>query len=299
MSVGAEPQARAGEPQPAAIGIQPTGFLLGLSSDWRVDCASANLSEFTGLEAADVLGRPIADLLTGEAVHLIRNRVALLRDEESPERLIDHQLTPGGEAFDACLRQSEGAIVLEAVPGTDPGGIDVAGTVERMLRRIEAQPDVAALAVAATRELRALTGFDGIQIYRNDDKAPECIASFVRSGLSEFEPAVGADALQHPLFVADLNQQPVPILCANGARAKSRPALLATAAPGLAEAVRRTGARSAALLPVSGSRGPWGFALALHRHARTPRLARQSAAELFAHIAAVRIEAMEAEAASR
>lgn len=291
MSVREETLVRtAGSPR-ARDGIQPTGFLLGLSSDWRVDCASANLGEFIGIEAADVLGRPVAGFLTGDAVHLIRNRVALLRDEDSPERLIDHQLTRGGDNFDACLRLSQGAVLFEAVRGTDPGGIDVAGTVERMLKRLESQSDLEQLCTAATRELRGLTGFDGIQIYRNVDGTPDCIASFVRSGLSEFEPAdVGAEALQRPLFVADIDAASIPILCADGERVKSSPAMLAPPEPGLAEAIRRTGARSATLLPVEG----WGFALALHRSPRAPRLARLSAAELFAHVLGLRIQAVEA-----
>lgn len=294
MAICEEPQVRPPQAQRVRAGIQPNGFLLGLSSDWRVNCASANLAQFTGIEADAILGRAISSFLTGDAVHLIRNRVALLRDEDSPERLIDHQLTPGGGAFDACLRVSRGTVLLEAVPGTDSGGIDVAGAVERMLNRLEGQFGLTQLAEAATRELRGLTGFDAIQIYRNRDAGPECVASFVRSGLSEFEPAnVRPAALQRPLWVADCSVEPVPILSPEDERLKSRPALLAAAEPALAEEIRRTGARSAVLLPIAATKEPWGFALALHRSARAPRLARLSAAELFAHVLGLRIQSVE------
>jgi hypothetical protein len=267
---------------------------MGLSSDWRINCASGNLGEHIGLEAREVLGQPIATLLLPESVHLIRNRVALLRDEDSPERLIDHRFTHGGRPFDACLRLSGGEIVLEAVAGTDSSGIDVAGAVERMLKRIESHSALDQLGEAATRELRGLTGFDAIQIYRNRDSSPECIASFVRSGLSEFEPAnVRPDALQRPLWVSDCDEEAVPILCLDGERVKSRAAMLAPAEAALAGEIRRTGARSAMLLPIAGAGGAWGFALALHRNARAPRLARLSAAELFAHVLALRIQSIE------
>ena len=291
MAVCEEPQVRPPRSQRVRAGIQPNGFLLGLSSDWRINCASANLEQFTGIDAASVLGQPISSFLTADAVHLIRNRVALLRDEDNPERLIDHRLTPGGGAFDACLRLSGGAVLLEAVPGTDTGGIDVAGAVERMLKRIESQSGLSQLAEAATRELRGLTGFDAIQIYRNTDSAPECIASFVRSGLSGFEPAnVRGATLQRPLWVADCHAEPVPILSHEDEPPKSRPALLAAAEPALADEIQRTGSRSAVLLPIAAGDGRWGFALALHRSARAPRLARLSAAELFAHVLALRIQ---------
>ena len=293
MTVCVEPQARSTQQQRVRAGIQPNGFLLGLSSDWRVGCASANLAQFTGIEADEIVGRAISSFLTGDAVHLIRNRVALLRDEDSPERLIDQQLTPGGRAFDACLRLSGGSVVIEAVPGTDSGGIDVAGAVERMLRRIESQSNLAKLAEAATRELRGLTGFDAIQIYRNTGSAPKCIASSVRSGLSEFEPAnVRPAALQRPLWVADCSVEAVAILTSEEERLKCRPSLLAAAEPALADEIRRAGARSAVLLPVGGVNEPWGFALALHRSARAPRLARLSAAELFAHVLGLKIQSL-------
>lgn len=289
-----EPQARTAEPQQVRAGVQPSGFMLGLSTDWRVNCASANLARFTGIEATEALGRGISSLLTGDAVHLIRNRVALLRDEESPERLIDQQLTKGGARLDASLRVSAGSVILEAVPGTDPGGIDVAGAVERMLKRIENQSELTALAEAATRELRGLTGFDAIQIYRNGNSAPDCIASFLRSGLSEFEPAnVRPAALQRPLWVANSSDEAVPIACQEEERLKCAPALLAPPDRALVDEIGRTGARSAVLLPIAASSGNWGFALALHKSPRAPRLARLSAAQLFAHVLGLRIQAVE------
>jgi hypothetical protein len=292
-------EARAQEQAPAerrqaSVGVQPTGFLLGLSSDWRVSCASANLYEFIGIEADRILGRQISSFLTGDAVHLIRNRVALLRDEDSPERLVNQQLMPGGKRFDAALRLSSDEIILEAVRGSDSGGIDVAGAVERMLKRLEGQDGVEQLALTATRELRGLTGFDGIQIYRNGEGAPECVASFVRSGLSVFEPTnVRRAALRRPLWVADCASEPVPVLCASGERLKSGPALLAPPDEALREEIQRSGASSAVLLPISGAAEQWGFALALHRSARAPRLARLSAAELFAQILGLRFAAAE------
>jgi PAS domain-containing protein len=296
MTVCVKPRARAAGQQPVRAGVQPSGFLLGLSSDWRVHCASANLAEFIGIEADEIRGRPISSFLTETSVHLIRNRVALLRDENSPERLIDQKLTPGGRSFDASLRLLEGEIVLEAVPGTDPGGIDVAGAVERMLKRIEEQSDVEQLAEAATRELRGLTGFDSIEIYRNGSDVPKRVASSLRSGVASLEPSnVRPAVLRRPLWVADIGDEAVPILCAERREAGSRPALLAPPEAGLAEAIQVAGARSAVILPIAGRDEPWGFALALHRSARAPRLARLSAAELFAHILGLKIQALESQ----
>lgn len=294
MNASVEARSLVDKPLCGRSAVQPCGFLLGLSSDWRINCASANLDQFLGIPAEAVLGKSIASVLAGSAVHLIRNRVALLRDEDSPERLIDQPLVERGAAFDACLRLSKGMILLEAVPGTDPGGIDVAGTVERMLVRIETQASLKALAEAATRELRGLTGFDAIHIYRNGEAQQERIASFVRSGLSDFEPAnVRASALQRPLWICDNDTTPVPLICTADQRQDGAPGILANPDPGLAEQIGRTGAQSAVLLPIARDGHAWGFVLALHRTTRAPRLARFSAAELFARILGLRISALQ------
>lgn len=300
MNVSVEAKPQAAESRAVAACVQPSGFLLGLSSDWRITCASANLAQFIGIDADEALGKPISSCFTRDAVHLVRNRVALLRDEDSPERLINQKLTDGGGRFDGALRLSGEAIVLEAVPATDTGGIDVAGAMERMLKRIESRTRLEELGATATRELRGLTGFDAIQIYRNDPSGTECIASFVRSGLSEFEPAnVRPAELQKPLWVSDSESDAVPIRCPHEERLKIGPGLIAPPEAALLDEIRRTGARSAILLPIAGDDGPWGFALALHRSARGPRLARLSVAELFTHVLGLRIQAVEAAASRR
>lgn len=302
MTVCAEPEAQtqAQGRRQAGAGVQPSGFLVGLSSDWRIICASANLEQFTGIDADEALGSPISSCFTADAVHLIRNRAALLRDEESPERLLDQKLTDRRDRFDGALRLSGDAFVLEAVPAIDSGGIDVAGAIQRMLRKVESCTSLEDLGTTATRELRGLTGFDAIHIYRNGPSGTDCVASSVRSGLSEFEPAnVQPAALQKPLWIADGNSDAVSIRCLDEERLKIAPALIASPEPALLNEIRRTGARSAILLPIAGEEEPWGFALALHRNARRPRLARLSVAELFTHVLGLRIQAVEVASEAR
>jgi light-regulated signal transduction histidine kinase (bacteriophytochrome) len=39
--------------------IQPIGFLLSVSTDWRILRASANIEAFLGLPPDEVIGRPV------------------------------------------------------------------------------------------------------------------------------------------------------------------------------------------------------------------------------------------------
>ena len=72
--------------------VQPFGFLIALTADWLVSRVSANSAQFIGLTPDDMLGKPIAALLDGEAIHALRNRITLLRGPDSVERLFFHSL---------------------------------------------------------------------------------------------------------------------------------------------------------------------------------------------------------------
>jgi light-regulated signal transduction histidine kinase (bacteriophytochrome) len=269
-------------------GVQSAGFVLLLAADWRVTAASANLQEFLGIDAEETLGRPVASFLSPDTVHLIRNRVALLRDEAIPERLTSRRLAPGGAAFDACVRSQDGSVLVEACPASDVGGIDLGATTRRMLARLPSRCSLEALAAAATRELRALTGFDTIQIYRIAEPEHQCVGAFVRSGSTGFPPTLSLRDTDSR-WIADSQAAPVPIV-AGGPKTVS-PALLAHPPRELTEAIADAGARSAIVLPIELSDGRcWGYVAALHKEPRGLRLVRLGAAELFARMLGMRIE---------
>jgi len=75
--------------------IQPIGFMLVLSSDWMISRVSQNIGDFFDAVAADLIGSPIVDLFAVEAVHSLRNRLALLRGPDA--------LCLGDHDFEAIL----------------------------------------------------------------------------------------------------------------------------------------------------------------------------------------------------
>ena len=68
--------------------IQPAGFLLALSEDWVIAAISANIGDYVDCVPAALIGRSASELLAEDAVHALRNRLALLRDPEGVERLL-------------------------------------------------------------------------------------------------------------------------------------------------------------------------------------------------------------------
>ena len=59
--------------------IQAFGFLIAVTSDWLICRVSTNSREFIGRTPEEILGKPLVDIFCEDAVHAIRNRVALLR----------------------------------------------------------------------------------------------------------------------------------------------------------------------------------------------------------------------------
>ena len=102
--------------------IQPIGFLLALTADWMVARASANFAEFIGLDATDLIGRPLPRSSSAEAIHDLRNRVACCA---APTRSSGFRLRAGARIdhpFDVAIHFSGGQVVIEAEPAPSEHG---------------------------------------------------------------------------------------------------------------------------------------------------------------------------------
>ena len=94
--------------------VQPFGFLIAVSPDWIVVRASQNAAAWLGHGEGDLLGLPLAEIIDGEAIHLIRGHLQTLRGPDAVDRIFGAVLQPGGAPFDVTLHVSGGSIVIEA-----------------------------------------------------------------------------------------------------------------------------------------------------------------------------------------
>ncbi|WP_419815363.1 HWE histidine kinase domain-containing protein [Glacieibacterium sp.] len=188
--------------------IQPIGFLIALSSEWRVARVSANIVDFLGLPIKALLGASLRDVFHAEAIHLIRNRLSLLNGADAVERSFAVQLQDGGPSYDLAIHQTGGLIIIEAEPNVPTGDLNAGAMLRSMLARTKGQ---ASLVREAARLMQALTGFDRVMIYRfHPDGSGEVIAERVRTGL---EPFLG---LRYP--AEDIPQQARALLLRNPVR---------------------------------------------------------------------------------
>ncbi|MCF3932559.1 GAF domain-containing protein [Acuticoccus sp. M5D2P5] len=203
--------------------IQPFGYLVAVSMDWMVQHVSANLGEIVGRAAEDCLGLPLQEILPGSSIHAIRDRLQGLAPGEGSERIFGIDLFGHGQRFDLAVSISGHSIVIEAEPFV-PSPINSGTLVKTMIGRIERCSTLGALYNEAVRQLRAVTGFDRVMLYRfAPDGSGNVIGESARSGLEPFlglnYPATDIPAQARRLYVknrsriiADVNGDTIPVV---------------------------------------------------------------------------------------
>lgn len=168
--------------------IQSFGYLLSFSADWIVNHASLNCGELFGREARDLVGSPAYDCIGEQALHDIRSRMQMLGSAESVERVFDVDVTDDGRLFDVAVHRSGRSFVLEFEPSETGKKRDYVGYVRPMVDRMRGCDSILDLCNAAARQLRGLTGFDRVMVYRfGADGAGEVIAESRRNAIDSFK----------------------------------------------------------------------------------------------------------------
>ena len=284
--------------------IQSVGFLVALSRDWMVTRASANSEEHIGLAPGALIGRAIADVFTPATVHNLRNRLAMLRGVDAVERLFGAVLVESGGTYDVAIHMSGEEIVVEAEPSTEEHG-DVTGTVRGMIARLDLTEDMAAFLAEGARQVRGLTGYDRVMVYRfAPDGSGEVTAESVRPGIGSFlglhYPATDIPAQARELYkrnllrvIADVNAVPVPIvpqLSRKGAPLDLSLSMLRSVSPIHIEYLRNMGVGASMSVSILVEGQLWGLFACHHYAARCPSFERRAIAELFAQMFAMRLE---------
>jgi light-regulated signal transduction histidine kinase (bacteriophytochrome)/CheY-like chemotaxis protein len=292
--------------------IQSFGCLLALSSDWMVARASANLETFLDVTASAAIGRPLVDLIGTDAVHALRNRVSLLRGPNATERLFALPVSGGRRCFDAALHLSGGTIVIELEP-CQPEEVDGAGMIRSMMGRLDQTDSMQNFLREGARQVRALTGFDRVMVYRfNHGGDGEVVAEAVRGGIGSFLnlryphtdiPQQARILYMRNLFriIADVEAGPVPVnptLDERGQPLDLSLSVLRAVSPIHIEYLRNMGVGASLSISIVIDGKLWGLFACHHYAARCPGLERRSIAELYGQMFAMKLETLERRAAA-
>jgi len=204
--------------------IQPHGVLFACrGAELVVAQVSANVETVLGLAVAAVLGKPLASALGSDAATTIAAAFA------APDRLRElnpMRIATASAVFDAVLHVAAGGQLVVELELGSPGPITL-GFDPRLRAsaiRMQRAHDLPTLTQIAADEVRTITGFDRVMIYRFDrDWNGEVVAEAKREDLEPFfglhypasdipEQARRLYTLNWLRFIADVAYKPVPVL---------------------------------------------------------------------------------------
>lgn len=285
--------------------IQSFGFLLAMSRDWVIVQASANLEPMLGIDPRAALGDSLDSLIAREPLHDIRNRMAGLSVNGGSERMYGVPLVEGRAPFDIAIHYAGGLCVLEGEPAGLDSRMDAALLVRKMIARLNAKPSLEAFHQETARQVRLLTGFDRIMIYRFlADGVGVVIAEVAKAGLDSFMglhyPASDIPVQARALYlknsfriIADAGAATIPLISAGAAVAE--PLDLSLALTRAVSAVHieylrnmRVAASMSISIIVEGRL--WGLIACHHDTARLPTFVTRTAAELFGQMYSMTLE---------
>ena len=168
--------------------VQQFGCLIAVNSDWLVQHVSLNVADLLSLDPESLIGEPLGNVITAEALNDIRARIQRLDGDDAVERLFGLNLLPGSqERFNAAVHISGQSVIIEVEPQRASNLSDYTSYVRPMIDRVRKARSVPELCKIAARQMKALTGFDRVMVYRfGADQSGEVIAEAVSPNIDSF-----------------------------------------------------------------------------------------------------------------
>ena len=291
--------------------VQPFGFFLALLSDFSICMASANVADYLGIAYAELFQRPLHDVFSEGAVAAIRTRVDYLAGKDAVERMFGLQLQDGGKPFDVAIHFSGAYLVIEAEPSVIEPGLDSGELVRLMLERVRKTASVQELAQESARQMKVLTGFDRVMVYRfHPDDSGEVVAEVASGGLEPFlglhYPASDIPRQARILYqrnwvriIADVNAKPALLNSApshSAALLDLSMSVLRSVSPIHIEYLQNMGVAASMSVSILRDGALWGLFACHHYSPRHISFERRTAAELFGQMFSWILENREREA---
>jgi light-regulated signal transduction histidine kinase (bacteriophytochrome) len=200
--------------------IQPHGFLIGLTAEWKIDFCTDNISSFVDVVHTQALGKTFAAVFGTKA----KNQIFDYINEDKIQDAFPLEIELDGKLFQISIHKSYDIYVLEAEPQFDKEKLaDVyTQTIQfvTQMNNTKSLKDLCALVAQGTREI---TGYDRVMIYRFDEQYNgEVFAENCREDLEPFlglhYPHTDIPVQARELYIknqlrliVDIDYEPVPI----------------------------------------------------------------------------------------
>lgn len=263
--------------------IQPFGALLVMDrSSLTLLQASANASDLLGIPVARLLTMSLPDLLPRASRDAVVDAICKLNDRAFiPLRLGQNEPLVD---LDGTLHPMGRAIILELEVARSDLFTAFRSATSVMLDRLTNAPTLEALLERTVRELRALTGYDRVMIYRFDPDMHGHVLAEARDPVMESYlgfhfpasdiPRQARDLYQKTWLrlIRDRDESPVPLIPSQAAGLEGPtdlgPCVLRSIAPIHLEYLRNMGIRASMSISLMSGNRLWGLIACHHREAR-------------------------------
>ncbi len=291
--------------------VQSFGCLIALDRDWRIAHLSENFQAFSGVAPAEAIGRAADVILTPKTLHDIRTRLQWLQVTDSVERMFAVDLFGDGREFDLAVHFSGPYVVVETEPCAAESRIDAVTLVRAMMARLGQTKTLRAALEQAARQVRFVTGFDRVMVYRFlDDDSGEVVAEDLAGGMEPYMglryPAADIPKQARALYlrnllriIADVDDPGSgirPGLTPAGAPLDLSMSVLRSVSPIHVEYLKNMGVGASLSISIVVQGRLWGLIACHHRRAHRVSFDRRTAAELFAQMFSLELANREREA---
>lgn len=289
--------------------IQPHGVLLAVAPDgFMVLQCSANAGAVLKVDVSAALGRSLRAVLADDGAALIDDLVPDRIPEQGTALL--RQVVIGAQAYQVIAHRADGALLIEFEEAEAAGG----GSLDTLYPQIRtfvdvlgSTPSIAEMTALAAAQVRRLTGFDRVLIYRFDE---DLAGTTVAEDRNERLPAYldlrfpGSDIpaqarelyrLNRLRLIPDASYQPVPILPALNP-ATGRPldlsfSVLRSVSPLHVEYMRNMGTPASMSISIVVEGRLWGLISCHHASPRRVPVHVRTACDFLGQVVAMQISA--------
>lgn len=201
--------------------IQPHGFLIAFTDDFVIEFCSANVEVLLLLKPEQILKRKLFEVFDKAAFDIITDHANNAESNPSPSLI-----QSGEKKFHAVIHKSADIWIAELEPiiSAPPKASIVYDQTFQFVKYMEQTQTLQQLCAKIAGEIRALTGYDRVMIYRFDKFYNGEV--YAESKREDLEPFLGlhyphtdipAQARQLYLInllrlIVDINYEPVPLL---------------------------------------------------------------------------------------
>ena len=291
--------------------VQQFGALIALTADRIIQHASQNIDTVLGVSAENAIGKPFEDFASHAFIHDVLGALQMMDRADAVERLYRRQAQDNGGLFHVAVHRSGDAIILEFEAAEAKAPSDLIGYVRPMIERVTNATTIPDLCTMAARQMKALTGFDRVMVYRFDaDYNGEVVAEALSPGMEPFlglhYPASDIPKQARELYtrnllrlIGDVNDpgvEIIPTLNPHGAPLDLSMSTTRAVSPIHLEYLRNMGVSASMSVSIMKQGKLWGLFACHHRTPHVPSYPVRTASELFAHLFSYLLERKENEA---